>query len=323
MDINRMKQEKIARILVFITILLVLITIAIGADKQNRMLIKGSMPEQGGWQPGNISAQVGVPLKLHLTSEDVVHGFAIGQFDVPEVEVLPGIYTEFEITFDEPGTYTYYCTTWCGPNHWRMRGTIKVESPNDPADEVKTTPLYITLGIDIDGDHEADYLPSRIPSALLGDSLKVQLSDNYYSADYYYSSSPAKIFTDLRDEESLEKFQDGQIWNLVAALYWKSTSMENITEGQQLYTDNCAACHGVTGQGDGVFAKSDEFLSSPVAFSENGHMLGSSPALLQGKIIRGGMGTGMPYWGTIFTERETWSLVSYIFSFQFKYPLDN
>jgi hypothetical protein len=40
-------------------------------------------------------------------------------------------------------------------------------------------------------------------------------------------------------------------------------------------------------------------------------MLGASPALLQGKIIRGGMGTGMPYWGPIFTEAQTWALVDY------------
>lgn len=27
--------------------------------------------------------------------------------------------------------------------------------------------------------------------------------------------------------------------------------------------------------------------------------------MLQGKILRGGMGTGMPYWGPIFTEEQT------------------
>ena len=32
-------------------------------------------------------------------------------------------------------------------------------------------------------------------------------------------------------------------------------------------------------------------------------MLGASDAILEGKIIRGGMGTGMPYWGPIFTDR--------------------
>jgi mono/diheme cytochrome c family protein len=46
-------------------------------------------------------------------------------------------------------------------------------------------------------------------------------------------------------------------------------------------------------------------------------MLSASPALLQGKIIRGGMGTGMPSWGAIFTEDQTWALVAYLWTFQF------
>jgi mono/diheme cytochrome c family protein len=48
-------------------------------------------------------------------------------------------------------------------------------------------------------------------------------------------------------------------------------------------------------------------------------MLGASPALLQGKILRGGMGTGMPMWGSIFTEEQIWDLIAYIYSFQFEY----
>jgi len=48
-------------------------------------------------------------------------------------------------------------------------------------------------------------------------------------------------------------------------------------------------------------------------------MLGASPALLQGKILRGGMGTGMPMWGVIFTEEQIWDLIAYIYSFQFEY----
>jgi len=37
--------------------------------------------------------------------------------------------------------------------------------------------------------------------------------------------------------------------------------------------------------------------------------------LLEGKIIRGGMGTGMPYWGPIFTSQQIENLVSYLFNF--------
>jgi hypothetical protein len=33
------------------------------------------------------------------------------------------------------------------------------------------------------------------------------------------------------------------------------------------------------------------------------------------KIRRGGMGTGMPYWGSIFTEEEMEALVSYVWTF--------
>lgn len=36
-----------------------------------------------------------------------------------------------------------------------------------------------------------------------------------------------------------------------------------------------------------------------------------------GKLVRGGMGTGMPYWGSIFTDEELWALVDYVRSFAF------
>ncbi len=56
----------------------------------------------------------------------------------------------------------------------------------------------------------------------------------------------------------------------------------------------------------------------PADFTNAQAMMAASPALLQGKIIRGGMGTGMPYWGPIFTEAQTWSLVGYLWAFQFE-----
>jgi len=38
---------------------------------------------------------------------------------------------------------------------------------------------------------------------------------------------------------------------------------------------------------------------------------------LQGKIIRGGMGTGMPSWGPIFTDDQTWQIIAYLWTYQF------
>ena len=56
---------------------------------------------------------------------------------------------------------------------------------------------------------------------------------------------------------------------------------------------------------------------APTDFTDAVHMLSLSPARLQGKIIRGGMGTGMPFWGPIFTESQTWALADFLWSFQF------
>ena len=63
----------------------------------------------------------------------------------------------------------------------------------------------------------------------------------------------------------------------------------------------------------------DMVMQSPVDFTDPRRMLGASPALVQGKILRGGMGTGMPMWGSIFTEEQIWDLIAYIYSFQFEY----
>jgi len=60
-------------------------------------------------------------------------------------------------------------------------------------------------------------------------------------------------------------------------------------------------------------------MQTPVDFTDPKQMLGASPALLQGKILRGGMGTGMPMWGSIFTKEQIWDLISYLYSFQFEY----
>jgi mono/diheme cytochrome c family protein len=137
------------------------------------------------------------------------------------------------------------------------------------------------------------------------------------------------------DELNSTSLTDQQRWDVVAYLWRSNTAPESLAIGKQLYSQNCAACHGENGGGDGVFTDdlaiagkaslqtmqgaTNMLMQTPVDFTDPRRMLGASPALLQGKILRGGMGTGMPMWGSIFTEEQIWDLIAYLYSFQFEY----
>lgn len=307
------------------------VIVAIGAPVllwSRTPLIHVSMAENGGWNPDTLKAEVGQPLHIRMTSDDVVHGFAVGQMDMESADVMPGKVTEVTMKFDKPGIYTFFCTRWCGINHWRMRGTIEVgSSPSAPATAVK--PLYVALGIDIDAPHEAPVVPAERPSAARGQELAAApILDR--SHDYYRTHSPYDVYQALPDSMT-----DQQRWDLVASLWQSNSNQEGFENGSKLFAQNCAACHGESGGGDGIFADAlakagavslrtmdgsqEMSRQNPANFTDPKRMLGASPALLQGKILRGGMGTGMPMWGSIFTEQQIWDLVSYMYSFQFDY----
>ena len=307
------------------------VVLAIGAPLllwSRTPLIHVSMAENGGWNPDTLKAEVGQPLHVRLTSDDVVHGFAVGQMDMEPVDVMPGKVTDVTLKFDKPGIYTFFCTRWCGLNHWRMRGTIEVSgSTSAPAPAVK--PLYVTLGIDIDAPHESPVVPAERPSAARGQELAAAASLDR-SQEYYRSHSPYQVYRQLP-----ESMTDAERWDVIASLWQANTTAESLENGRKLFAQNCAACHGENGGGNGVFAddlakagessmqtmagSQEMSRQTPANFSDPRRMLGASPAILEGKILRGGMGTGMPMWGSIFTEQQIWDLVSYIYSFQFEY----
>jgi mono/diheme cytochrome c family protein/plastocyanin len=303
------------------------LVIAIGAPLVARMIgaqgvieMHGRMAETGGWTPSVIQAKAGVPLHLRLTSDDVTHGFAIGQSAIPAVDVLPGQMTDVTLTFDKPGTYTFYCTRWCGVNHWRMRGKIEVTGDDAVSAQPGTPPLYQTLNLDIDAPHPASEIPVRTPDAQRGAQFSRLLPARYMTIAYYRSHSPAQAYLDLRDDPTLASLDDHDIWNLVAYIWQSKTTPAGLAAGQKLFAQNCAACHGETGTGNGVFAQNLHLLygKSPAKFADPASMLGATPALLQGKILRGGMGTGMPSWGPIFENETTWSIIEYLYTFQFE-----
>ena len=328
-----MKREWIALVIVAGLISLAILAVGFGWRRQEAtVLLHASMPEAGGWEPDAIQAVSGQPLHLRLTSQDVTHSFAVGQMDMEPVDIEPGEVTEVTLTFDRPGTYTFYCTRWCGPNHWRMRGTIEVggEKPAQAAASAEPSgqsqlPLYVQLGLDIDAPHPALVTPVSRPSSKdSGQSLE-GLPESYLSQAYYRSHSPAQVWQDLRAESVTRQLNDEQVWGLVAGIWQANTNPEKLAIGKTLYARNCAACHGESGAGDGPMADyltqsiqpmEGHGATAPADFTDPTSMLGASPAILHGKITRGGMGTGMPYWGPIFTDEQIWALVDWLWTFQ-------
>jgi mono/diheme cytochrome c family protein len=244
--------------------------------------------------------------------------------------------TEVTLVFDRPGKYTFYCTRWCSVNHWRMRGVIEVTDPQtgeaENASEAAESPLYVTLGIDIDANVQAEVLPVLKLSVLRGAQLNQVIPETYASREYYLSHTPVQLWQALRAESAYQSLTDQNLWDLAAWVWALDATSQERNEGEQLYSANCAACHGEQGAGNGVFANllaqpgteeaagmhNGQTTTRPVDFTDPTHMLAISPARLQGKILRGGMGTGMPYWGPIFTEDQTWALVAYLWTFQFE-----
>lgn len=73
---------------------------------------------------------LGQPVKLTMTSEDVIHSFFVPAFRV-KADAVPGRYTRLWFTPTKPGAYHLFCAEYCGTEHSRMAGLIHVMQPAD------------------------------------------------------------------------------------------------------------------------------------------------------------------------------------------------
>ena len=74
----------------------------------------------------------GRPVKLVMTSRDMIHSFYVPGFRLKQ-DVLPGRYVTMWFEATAPGNYPIYCAEYCGVSHSGMLGTVHVLSPEDYA----------------------------------------------------------------------------------------------------------------------------------------------------------------------------------------------
>ena len=82
----------------------------------------------GNREINSLHVPVGVPIKLTMTSEDVIHSFFVPAFRT-KMDVLPGRYTSLWFTAEKTGKYHLFCAEYCGGEHSLMGGWVYAMEP--------------------------------------------------------------------------------------------------------------------------------------------------------------------------------------------------
>ncbi len=85
---------------------------------------------EGQREINELHVPLGRPVKLTMTSEDVIHDFFVPAFRVKK-DVLPGRYTTLWFEATKVGTFHLFCAQYCGAFHAGMIGSIIVQEPDE------------------------------------------------------------------------------------------------------------------------------------------------------------------------------------------------
>jgi cytochrome c oxidase subunit 2 len=83
---------------------------------------------EGQREINELHVPVGAKVKLTMTTEDVIHSFAVPAFRIRS-DVVPGRYTYAWFEATKTGRYHLFCTEYCGTNHSGMTGWVEVMEP--------------------------------------------------------------------------------------------------------------------------------------------------------------------------------------------------
>ena len=81
-----------------------------------------------GLEDNALHAPLNQPMKLVMTSRDVLHSFFIPVFRVKQ-DVVPRRYSYVWFYATRPGVYRVYCTEYCGTDHSLMKTKVVVHEP--------------------------------------------------------------------------------------------------------------------------------------------------------------------------------------------------
>jgi cytochrome c oxidase subunit 2 len=78
---------------------------------------------ENGVQSDVLRVPLDKPVRLILTSKDVIHSFFVPAFRIKE-DCVPGLKTHLWFTVNDEGSYDIFCTEYCGVGHSHMRSKV-------------------------------------------------------------------------------------------------------------------------------------------------------------------------------------------------------
>jgi cytochrome c oxidase subunit 2 len=84
----------------------------------------------------------GVPVKLVMHSDDVIHSFYVPQFRTKQ-DIVPGMYTYLWFKATRQGEFDIFCAEYCGAAHSGMLGKVKVLSRENYESWLKGEPAEV------------------------------------------------------------------------------------------------------------------------------------------------------------------------------------
>jgi cytochrome c oxidase subunit 2 len=85
---------------------------------------------EGASSLNDLTVPVNQPVKLLMSSKDVIHSFYVPNFRI-KMDVLPNRYTSTWFQATRIGEYDLFCTEYCGKGHSEMIGKVHVVSQED------------------------------------------------------------------------------------------------------------------------------------------------------------------------------------------------
>lgn len=134
---------------------------------------------------------------------------------------------------------------------------------------------------------------------------------NFNDVDYMRGEAPASFYAAVTEgREDMPDFSDeltsDERWDVVFYVWRFSTDNQSIANGDQIYSRDCAVCHGADGTGE-VLGAAD--------FTDLRFVAENSPRDFYLTITQGE--GSMPAWQGRLSQEERWDVVDYLYTFSY------